>query len=564
MWTRFSILILLFAAVLAQSGSAGTIGLANSDNIGLNIYFDIEKVLRLEDEDIDLATAALILSREWGTPNTLLRYRNEIDEMAKEVLNRMHERSVGRDYRAIEIINRYLFEELGYRAVETADNPNDLFLHQVIVNRRGYCLSLSVLYLAIGERIGLPLHGVVVPGHFFVRFDDGRTLVNIETTSGGATPNDAHYTTKFKPPEFPGSIYMKNLTKIQTLGCFFNNLGNSYNDVGDTAMAKMQLERAVRINPTLAEARTNLGNIYLRQGNSRGAIDQYVQALKILKEDAKIHNNIANAYMQMKHYNKAVSHFTLAIRYDREFLEPYKNLALLYQKQKQYDRGVTQLKLAIQVNANDADVYRRLGDLYVDAGDFYQAESSYRKALWIDSTLLEAHVNLGYCYLKQERLDEAADSFATAIQVDPYYENAYFALAQVYNQKGLPDYERITYEELLRVFPDSPAALQNLANNYLLTEEYEKARMLYQRAITLNPNNAGVHYNIGISYMNEEKWSEAKDCFLQCVRLDYQNADAHNGLAVSAYMLGDFALSYKHAKIAEQLGYEVQPELLKR
>ncbi len=564
MRTRLSILVLILAAVLTGPAAAGVNGLANSDNLGLNMYFDIEKVLRLEDEDIDLATAALILSREWGTPNTLLRYRNEIDEMAKVVLDRMHERSVGRDYRAIEIINEYLFQDLGFQAVKTADNPNDLFLHEVLVNRRGYCLSLSVLYLAIGERVGLPLYGVVVPGHFFVRYDDGRTKINIETTSNGATPNDAHYVTKFKPPDFPGSIYMDNLTKVQTLGCFFNNLGNSYSDVGDIPMAKMQLERAVRINPTLAEARTNLGNIYLRLENSRGAIDQYVQALKILKEDAKIHNNLANAYMLMEHHNKAVSHFTLAIRYDPEFLEPYKNLALLYQNQKQYSKGINQLKQAIKVNPNEADVYRRLGDLYAEMEDFLQAESSYRKALWLEPSSLEAHVNLGYCYMKQERLDEAADSFARAIQVDPYFENAYFALAQVYNKKGLPEFERVTYEELLRNIPDSAPALQNLANNYLLTEEYEKARMLYVRAIELNPDNAGLYYNVGVSYMNEEKWSEAKDCFLQSVGLDYHNADAHNGLAVSAYMLGEHGLSYKHAKVAKQLGYDVQPELLKQ
>ena len=112
-------------------------------------------------------------------------------------------------------------------------------------------MGLSVLYLSITERLGLPVYGVVVPGHFFVRYDDGEHQFNIETTSKGGSANDEHYITKFNPPNNPRTLYMKNLTKKQTLGCFFNNLGNSYMDVGDTDKAFEVLLRAVQINPLL-------------------------------------------------------------------------------------------------------------------------------------------------------------------------------------------------------------------------------------------------------------------------------------------------------------------------
>ncbi|MHC4759552.1 MAG: transglutaminase family protein, partial [Planctomycetota bacterium] len=36
-----------------------------------------------------------------------------------------------------------------------------MFLHTVMDKKQGYCLSLSILYLSIGERLGLPLYGVV-------------------------------------------------------------------------------------------------------------------------------------------------------------------------------------------------------------------------------------------------------------------------------------------------------------------------------------------------------------------------------------------------------------------
>ncbi len=134
--------------------------------------------------------------------------------------------------------------------------------------RQGYCLSLSVLYLSVAERIGLKVYGVVVPGHFFVRFDDGRTRFNIETTSGGATSTDEHYTQKFGVPDNGRrTIYMKNLTKQQTLGCFFNNLGTVYNDIGDYDTAMLALERRRGDQSDALRVAANLATSTCRRAN---------------------------------------------------------------------------------------------------------------------------------------------------------------------------------------------------------------------------------------------------------------------------------------------------------
>ena len=65
---------------------------------------------------------------------------------------------------------------------------------------------------------------------------------------------------------------MQNLTKKQTLGCFFNNLGNCYSMVGELDNARIALERAVTITPTLGEAHTNLGNVLKELGQQEEAL----------------------------------------------------------------------------------------------------------------------------------------------------------------------------------------------------------------------------------------------------------------------------------------------------
>ena len=54
---------------------------------------------------------------------------------------------------------------------------------------------------------------------------------------------DDYYIDKFNVPQNGNTLYMANLDKLQTLGCFFNNLGNVYNDIGnyDQAMAALEI-----------------------------------------------------------------------------------------------------------------------------------------------------------------------------------------------------------------------------------------------------------------------------------------------------------------------------------
>ena len=536
--------------------------LANAGKDGLR-FFTIDKILKLKDDQVDIGTAALLLSRKWSNAKSVHRYRGKLDAMAQDILEQLKKKGVAKvDYRAVAVINDYLYNEMGFRSIPTADNPEDLFLHNVLDTRRGYCLSLSVLYLAIAERIGLELHGVVVPGHFFVRYDDGRKRFNIETTSMGRSAPDSHYIKKFKAPKRTDSLYMANLTKRQTLGCFFNNLGNSYSSIGDIDTAQLELERAVRVNPALAEAHTNLGNIYLRKGWSRDAIAHYLSALKITDSDPKTHNNLANAYGYAGEFAKAVSQYRKAIELQPDFVDAYRNLAGTYLRHGQLRKAIAELKKALRLKHDDSDSFLLLGDVYQEMKDYNSAIHQYTRAAQLAPQSTLAHTNLAYCYYNIDRFDTAADHFGRAIQLDPSNTGAYFGLAITYNKLGLTDNEIEIYHELLTIEPGIPAALQNLGNAYVSLELYEDAAQQYLQAIQLEPNDSGLHYNLGVAYASLKYYEDAAGEYLAAIEIDPQNASAHNAAAILFYMLKDYDSARYHARIAKKLGFDVQKELL--
>jgi len=517
------ICVLFFVASL---GFRGQEPLANEGKDGLYVR-SIEQLLRLEPEEVDLATAALIISENWSDIIQGRKYLSRLDDMAFEIRRRLSEKQLGVNYKAVALINEYLFDELGFQSVKEATDPDDLFLHSVMDRKRGYCLSLSILYLSLGERLGMPLYGVVVPSHFFVRYDDGRVRFNIETTGKGGNAPDEHYVDKFKVPE-GDNIYMLNLNKRQTLGCFFNNLGNTYSDIGDTKTALVALEIAVEINPSLSESRTNLGNIYLQKDRINDAIYEYEAALKINPGDAKTHNNLGNAYTKRGWFSNAISHYTQSIGLDPNFTEAYRNLATAYSKNERFGQAVVVLRQAIDLEPKNAILYSQLGDVYSQMGDCEKAIFQYEKALRIKADLASAYYGMGVCYNKLGMFEEQVEAYKRALSIEP----------------------------------DMAAALASLGNAYFARKEYDAAIEQYRRVIRIKPDDGTIRYNLGAAYSNKGEYQQAVIEYRKAVEIVPEMGDAHKGLAVAFYNLKKYDLAWEHIKIAEELGAEIDKDLL--
>ncbi len=524
------VLLLVVAGVLWGAGNclASGVRLANEGKFGVYVK-SIEQVLRLSEEDVDLAMAVLIISEQWNDDVFGRRYITRLDEMAVDIHKLIKSQRMDSKYGAIAVINEYLFKRKGFKTVSEASDPDDLFLHSVLDNKRGYCLSLSVLYLSLAERLGIPLYGVVVPGHFFVRYDDGQVRFNIETTSKGGTASDEHYINKFNVPEGDGdSIYMLNLNKIQTLGCFFSNLGNSYSEVGDMESARKALERAVAINPSLAESRTNLGNIYLQQGFVNDAIDQYMLSLEINSNDAKAHNNLGNAYHKKGWLSEASTEFKEAISLDAEFVEAYKGLALSYCGQEFFDPAQTVLREAMRLEPENGGLYSMSGDFHSQASDYDKAIGRYKEAIRKGAEQAATYFGMGVCYNKLGLADEAIGAYEKAVTVDPGMMSAFI----------------------------------NLGNIYFARADYGAAIEQYSRAAELGIDDSSVYYNIGAAYYNQKDYERAVAAYRKAVEIDPTMGDAHSGLALGYYWLGEYEDARRHIEIAQELGAEISKDLL--
>jgi regulator of sirC expression with transglutaminase-like and TPR domain len=120
------------------------------------------------EEDMDLAEAALVIAAHEYRGLDVRAYLARLDEMAGALRSRLRQ-DMGPTERILAL-NRYLFNELGFSG-NVADyyDPRNSFLNEVMDRRLGIPITLSLIYLEVGRRIGLALHGVSFPGHFLVK-----------------------------------------------------------------------------------------------------------------------------------------------------------------------------------------------------------------------------------------------------------------------------------------------------------------------------------------------------------------------------------------------------------
>ena len=293
--TLFFLLCLVF---LVAEGLAH----AAPDAVSAEAKERLEAVATAPESGVDLTETLLLISAQWDPSIDLAPLRAKIDRLVESVRRQL--KAGGPAKETVHTLSRVIHQEESYRYTDRVDaegiplEPSELFLHGLITRKRGYCMNLSLLYLIVGERLNLPLFGVALPNHFFVRYQapDGR--INIEATEGGAAYDDDFYRRRFAVPPGDG-FFLSNLSKRQTLGAYFSNVGMVYYKNREAKNAIFYLELATRINTRSLEAHNNIGNIYAEENRPGDAIRHYRLALLAHADHLPTLYNLGLAYPDM-------------------------------------------------------------------------------------------------------------------------------------------------------------------------------------------------------------------------------------------------------------------------
>jgi regulator of sirC expression with transglutaminase-like and TPR domain len=198
----------------------------------------------------ELETGALLLARTVTPLLDINECRAGFDEMAARCRELISEPSTNRE--KCRVMNRVLFHEWGFRGnVEQYTDPMNSFIDKVLVRRKGIPLSLSVLYLLVGERLGMPLEAVGLPGHFLVGCYADETPFFIDPFDQGLFRDADEVFALLRSNHIsPKPSDLAPTTVREVLCCSCRNLANHYSAASDLARAQIFSEFADEFEAT--------------------------------------------------------------------------------------------------------------------------------------------------------------------------------------------------------------------------------------------------------------------------------------------------------------------------
>lgn len=171
----------------------------------------------------DLERGALLLALYFNPALDVQRLQTRLDELAERA-RPLVERFAG-SRRALRL-SSFLCDDLGFSGnTEDYYNPLNSSLDWVLAHRRGIPITLSVIYLALAARLGLPVYGVNMPAHFLVKYEDDHDELFIDLFHGG-TPIQRDEAVQFllKTGIPPHAHYFAASPPLQVLARMVRNL----------------------------------------------------------------------------------------------------------------------------------------------------------------------------------------------------------------------------------------------------------------------------------------------------------------------------------------------------
>ena len=234
--------------------------------------------------EIDLAEAALLIAAEEYPDLDMAAYLTLLARMGEELRRRT--RDVRSAASALETLNHYLFDELGFAGnLEEYYDPRNSYLNEVLDRRTGIPISLSTVYMAVARHGGLPISGVGFPGHFLVKVASGEEEIVLDPFNRGAILTEADCQKLLDQATAGRARFSRELLRAAgtkaILARMLANLKGVYSATRQYAKALSCVERILLLTPDSVREIRDRGLLLAQMQRTEEAIRELTRYLKL-------------------------------------------------------------------------------------------------------------------------------------------------------------------------------------------------------------------------------------------------------------------------------------------
>jgi tetratricopeptide (TPR) repeat protein len=370
-------------------------------------------------------------------------------------------------------------------------------------------------------------------------------------------------------------------------------LGMVYAGESQDTLANQHLEKAVRLKPDSAAARTNLATNLVRVGKLEGAQEQLRRAIALDPLSFDANHNLGELYVRMGKLSVAVPFLKEAQRIDPSSYGNGYDLALAYLLTDR-PAEARQLVQSLLQGKNTAELHNLLGQVEEQDGKFVAAANEFEIAAhqdpsesnlfdWASELLLHRTlepaievfrqsterypnsprlaIGLGVALYSRGNYDEAVKSLLRAADLSPSDARCYFFLSKAY------DSSPSQADEVIRRFarfsesrPSDARAFYYYAMSLWKGKRAQDPSLdlhqiegLLKKAVTLDPKLAEAHLQLGNLYSDQSQYAESIPEYGKALQNNPDLADARYRLGQAYVHTGEKAKAQEQFEVYQRL-----------
>jgi tetratricopeptide (TPR) repeat protein len=263
-------------------------------------------------------------------------------------------------------------------------------------------------------------------------------------------------------------------------------------NAGDYAGAIRDFNQITHVDPSNANALMQRAFAKYYLNTNEGARNDVDKAISINPNIAEARYLSGLLYMNAKDYDKAVGEFDFALSKKNYYPEAYSAKLLCFHYQGKTKEALDMAKTATETNPQEPAYWYIQGVLLILRNKPDDAVKSFDQAQSIDSKYNPFNIclNRGNAYMAMENTEKAVDDFTSAIGIKP--DNA-----SAYHSRGLAYYQTQEYEKAIKDFsrsieinPDNSATYFNLGMTYLKMDDQKNACRNFRISCKMQNKNA--------------------------------------------------------------------------
>lgn len=299
------------------------------------------------------------------------------------------------------------------------------------------------------------------------------------------------------------------------------NIGISFGQAGETALAIKYLEKAFKENPQNEIVLYELGYYCDKDSRFEESIEYYDKYLNIDPFNHSVWYNIGITYNRMGMFEKAIEAYDYSLVLNEDFLHAHFNKANALANNNQFEEAIECYQEYLLLDHKNDDAYCYLAECYLNTDRYSEALTNYQKAIQLNDANSSAWYGSGLIMWSEGELAEAQAFIKKAINLEDDNSDFWAMAAKIHAELNEEKEAIDSFEMATSLEPENIENWLSYSEMFYDLEDTDRAIEVLKTANKINKSNAFLNYRLTAYLLDKNEELEAVCHFEKALKIDY-------------------------------------------